>query len=109
MSHVRLVEMKFQPDKKQIWLDWCEQLKSRSEEVVQTLQNEGVITEACFLSEDGNSIFYFMEVSDLEKEKAAVKSSMFKIDSDHREAKMQSLKRGHELIPLFHFENRDSK
>ncbi|MSO20093.1 MAG: hypothetical protein EXQ56_06450 [Acidobacteria bacterium] len=109
MSNVRLVQMKFQPDKKQIWLDWCEQLENRSEEVIQALKNEGVITEACFLSEDGNSILYFMEISDLEKEKAAVKSSTFKIDSDHRDAKLQSLERGHGLIPLFHFENRDSK
>ena len=109
MSNVRLVQMKFQPEKKQVWLDWCEQLKNRSEEVIETLKSEGVRTEACFLSEDGNSIFYFMEVSDLEKEKAAVESSTFQIDKDHREARLQSLERGHVLTTLFFFENRDSK
>jgi hypothetical protein len=101
--------LKFKPDKKQVWLDWCEELKRRADEVIETLQNEGTLSEACFISQDGESVYYFMEVEDLGRAQAAFKNSTFKIDGEHRQAFSQSLERVEELTPLFHFQNRSSK
>ncbi len=58
MSSVRLVNMKFKPGKKQIWLDWCEQLKSRSNEVIETLRNEGGLVGS-LLSRTGKEKHFF--------------------------------------------------
>ena len=109
MAGVRLVKLRFKSDQKQVWLDWCEQLKVRSNEVLETLKNEGALSEACFLSGDGETIYYFMEVEDFERARVAFKNSTFKIDSEHREAILRSLERVEELTTLFHFQNRDSK
>ena len=108
MAGVRLVKMKFKPDGKQVWLDWCDQLKRRTDEVLETLKNEGALSEACFVSQDGESVYYFMEVENLDRARTAFKSSTFKIDAEHREAVLQSLERVEELTPIFHFQNRDS-
>ena len=106
MSQVRLVKLKFKPGKKQIWLDWCEQLKKRADEVIETLKNEGTLSEACFISQDGESIYYFIEMEDLEKAGQAFKNSSYKIDKDHREAREASLEKVEELNPLFYFNNK---
>ena len=105
MSHVRLVRLKFKPGKKQIRLDWCEQLKQRTDEVMETLQSEGTLSESCFVSQDGESLYYFMEAEDLLRAKQAVQDSTFQIDQDHRSARMASLDFVEELEPLFHFRN----
>ena len=105
MSQVRLIRLKFKSGKKQVWLGWCEQLNKRPKEVIETLQNEGVLSEACFVSQDGESLFYFMEAEDLERAKQAVQSSTLKIDQEHREARLASLEFVEELSPLFHFRN----
>ena len=105
MSQVRLVKLRFKPGKKQIWLDWCEQLKKRTAEVMETLRKEGTLSESCFVSQDGESLFYFMEAEDLERAKQAVQNSTLKIDEEHREARLASLEFVEELSPLFHFRN----
>ena len=46
MSQVRLVQFRFKPGKKQIWLDWCEQLKQRVDEGMKTLKGERVLSES---------------------------------------------------------------
>lgn len=106
MPQVRLVKLKFKPGKKQIWRDWCEQLKQRVNEVVETLKNEGTLAEACFVSQDGESVYYFMEVEDLAKTKKAFKNSAYKIDKDHREAIIASLEKIEEMNTLFYFRNK---
>lgn len=67
MTQTKLVKLRFKPGQRQAWLDWSEELKSRRDEVLATLQNEGVVSEACFMSDDGESVFYFLEAEDLEK------------------------------------------
>ena len=87
-------------------MDWCEQLKKRADEVLETLKSEGTLSEACFVSQDGESIYYFMEMENLEKARQAFKNSNHKIDKDHREARDSSLEKIEELTPLFHFQNK---
>ena len=107
MTQVRLAKYKIKEGKKQLWIDWCEELKRRKDEVIETLKNESVVSEACFLSEDEEYIYYFIETENMEKAKAAFKNSPFKIDPEHREKRIASLDKIGELKELFHFENRD--
>jgi L-rhamnose mutarotase len=107
MTNVKLARFRFKPDAKQNWLDWSEELKRRKEEVVATLKNEGVVSESCFISNDGNEIFYFMAAEDFEKARKAVVENPHPIDRDHKEARESSLEFVEQLDLLFHFENRD--
>jgi len=106
MSQVRLVKLKFKPGGKQIWLNWCEELKRKTDEVMESLPERRNLSESCFVSQDGESLFYFMEAEDLERAKQAVQTSTLKIDVEHREARLASLDFVEELSPLFHFRNR---
>ncbi len=108
MSAVKLYKFAFQTNKKQTWLDWCEELKKRKEEVIETLKHEGVLSESCFIAADGLSIYYFMEAEDFAKAKEAVKKSTFKIDRDHKTARQSSIEFVEELECLFHFNDIES-
>lgn len=107
MTKAKLIKFKFKPNTKQIWLDWSEELKRRKEEVIATLKNEGVVSESCFLSEDGEYVYYFMEAEDFEKAKNAVLINSHPIDVDHKKARENSLELVAKLECLFHFENHD--
>ena len=102
----RLVQFKFKPAGKDIWLSWAEELKRRKEEVIATLKDEGVVSEACFMAPDGESVFYFMESKDFEKVADMAAQSGHTIDVEHKKAREQSLEFVAELTCLFNFENR---
>ncbi len=102
----KLVHFKFKPGAKQIWLNWSQELRRRRDEVIATLKNEGVVSESCFLSEDGESVYYFMEAEDFEKVRTTAASSPHPIDADHKSARTSSLEAIGPLECLFHFENR---
>ncbi len=103
MTEVKLIKFIFKPGQKQVWLDWCEALKKRQDEVIETLKNEGVVSESCFISEDGLAIYYFMEAEDFAKAKEAVMKSTFKIDSEHKAIREMSIEFVEKLTCLFHF------
>jgi L-rhamnose mutarotase len=107
MTNVTLVKLRIKPGGKQIWLDWSEELKRRRAEVVATLRSENVASESCFMSEDGEYVFYFMEAEDLEAARRAVAEHPHPIDVEHKEARRSSLEFVAELKCLFHFEQRD--
>jgi L-rhamnose mutarotase len=106
MTQVKLVKIRLKEGHEHIWLDWCEELKRRKSEVIETLKSEGVLSESCFLSEDEKCIYYFMEAESFEKAKAAVEKSTFKIDAEHRKKRALSLEESQHLTQLFHFETR---
>lgn len=106
MTNASLVHFKFKTDGKKSWLDWSEELKRRQSEVLLTLKDEGVLSESCFISEDGESIYYFMEAEDMEKANKAFQSSQHPIDADHKIVMSNSLERISKLDCLFHIENR---
>lgn len=106
MTEVKLIKFTFKPGKKQVWLDWCEQLKKRQAEVIETLKHEGVVSESCFISEDGLSLYYFMEAESFEKAKEAISKSTFKIDVEHKAAREVSIEFVEKLSCLFHFSNK---
>jgi uncharacterized protein DUF6176 len=106
MSEARLLKFRFKPDGKEKWLDWSEALKRRSDEVFQTLRNEGVIAEACFLSEEEDAIYYFVAADDLERAERAAQRSTYVIDQEHAQVKSAALERVERLECLFFFDNR---
>ena len=106
MTQVKLVKLELKEGNKQVWLDWCEELKQRKDEVIETLKNEGVLSESCFLSEDERCVYFFMEAESFEKAKIAVEQSNFQIDSEHQKKRALCLTKVAQLKELFHFENR---
>lgn len=107
MSLVSLVKFRFKPDKKQIWLDWSQELLRRKEEVIETLKNEGVVSESCFISQNGEEVYYFMEALDLNKAHEMVDKNPHPIDNEHKIARQSSLEFVEKLEVLFEFANRN--
>lgn len=104
MSTVSLVKFNFTtPKAKDTWLDWCDELKKRSEEVYATLKNEGVRMEACFLSENENACYYLMQADDINKALEVGKKSKLAIDKEHQAAFKNSLIYAEECRLLFFF------
>ncbi len=106
LTEVRLVKLKIKEGKIQKWLEWCEELKRRSNEVLETLKNEGTISEACFLSEDENSIYYFMESNSFEKAYEVYRKSSFPIDKEHKAIQKETLESVANLKVLFNFHSK---
>jgi len=103
---VRLAKFRFKPEGQPRWLDWCEELTRRSGEVLETLRNEGVVAEACFLSASDNAVYDFIAAEDFDRAERAVQRSPYAIDRQHIEVKAAALDAVEQLPCLFHFENR---
>lgn len=108
MSEVSLRKFRFKRDKKQEWMDWCQELNARHADVLETLRNEGVSVEACFLSPDEDCIYYFIEAEDFEKAEKAYRGSHYPIDEEHRRHKRASVEELGALRCLFYFKNAPS-
>ena len=74
-----------------IWLKWCKEAKRRQSEVLETMRNEGVVSEACFLSADEEHVYYFMEAENLEKANTTFQQSSFPIDREHKRISASTL------------------
>ena len=105
MTEVMLRKFRFKRDKKQEWMDWCRELTRRQDEVLETLRNEGVLMEACFLAPDEESVYYFLEVEDFEKALKAYDASPYPLDEEHRRHKGASMEEVAKLRCLFYFKN----
>ncbi len=105
MTEVALRKFRFKPDKKQEWMDWCRELNRRREEVLETLRNEGVVVEACFLSPNEDCIYYFMAAESFDKAHTAFATSQYPIDEEHRRHRRASVEEVETLRCLFFFEN----
>ncbi|MDO8660690.1 MAG: DUF6176 family protein [Candidatus Woesearchaeota archaeon] len=102
MSQIILVQAKLK--NKRNWLDWCKTLKKRKKEVLQTLKDESVTTEACFLAPDKKSVYYFMRAKNLARAKIIAQKNIHKIDKEHKLHRKKSLGNMIILEELFHFE-----
>ena len=106
MAEARLLTFRFKPGGKKKWLDWSEEMKRRSEEVLATLRNEGVIAEACFLSPEEDAVYYFVGAEDLQRGESAFQSSPYPSDREHMAVKSAALEQVAGLKCLFFFANR---
>jgi L-rhamnose mutarotase len=106
MAEVYLVKHRLRPvTGKKEWLDWSEELKRREKEVLATLRQEGVHLEACFLSEEEDTVYYFMEVEDLRKAFAVFEKSELSIDREHEKVRASAFEDEVYLKKLFVFHN----
>ena len=106
MTEVALRKFRFKRDKRQEWMDWCQELNRRRDEVLATLRNEGVMVEACFLSPDEDCVYYFMQAQSFDKARKASSTSQYPIDEEHRRHRRASVEEAERLRCLFYFENR---
>jgi hypothetical protein len=106
MAEARLLKFRFKPGGKKKWLEWSEEMKRRSREVLETLRNEGVIAEACFLSPEEDAVYYFVGAEDLERGEKAFSVSPYPIDREHMQVKSAALQQIAGLKCLFFFDNR---
>ncbi len=98
-----LVKFSFKLHGKDLWIDWCDELKRRSDEVQATLSIEGVQIEACFLSEGENACYYLMQADDIEKALEVSRMSTDPIDVVHGKMLNDTLEYVEKLTPLFIF------
>lgn len=105
MSEARLLKYQFEPNGKEKWLGWSAEMKRRSDEIFETLRNEGVIVEACFLAPEEDAIYYFVAAEDLVRGDAAFARSPYAIDREHAQVKSEALVRVAKLECLFYFDN----
>ncbi len=103
MTQVNLVRFEVKHGQIEMWLNWCEELKRREKEALESMSNEGVVSEACFLSNDGKSVYYFMEAENLETAKAIGQRSVLPIDTKHRVIRESTLHGVERMKTLFNF------
>jgi hypothetical protein len=84
-------------------LEWRGELKRRESEVLETLRNEGVISEACFFSDDVESVYYFIDAKSLEKAHATGWQNTLPIDKRHKRISGSSLEGAERMKTLFNF------
>jgi L-rhamnose mutarotase len=106
MAEVSLVKFRFKPGQKQAWLEWCRELRRRHAEVLETLRNEGVSVEACFLSPNEDCGYYFLEVEDFEKAWEAFRKSPFPLDHEHKQRRQSSIEEVEKMECLMYFQNK---
>ncbi len=107
MNEVGLVKFTFKKEGRDTWIDWCNELISRKEEVLETLESEGVLVEACFLSRKEQCIYYFIEAVSFERMQEVAKNSTRFIDIEHRAVKLESIEFVERMELLFHFDIKD--
>ena len=105
MSEARLLKYLFKDGGRARWLEWAEEMKRRSTEIFDTLRNEGVIVEACYLSPDEDAIYYFVAAEDLSRAGEAFRRSPHRIDREHADVKTAALENAVPLRSLFFFDN----
>jgi Family of unknown function (DUF6176) len=101
----RLTKFRFKPGGRKIWEDWCAEIERRRKESVATLQAEGVRTESCYLSEDGEGLYYFEDVPDYGKSLSVFEHSPRAIDAEFKAKFEQCLEKVGELKTLFELHN----
>ncbi len=87
--------------------EWATELRTRSDEVLATLRDEGVVIESVFLDSDeqGDFLVYYMKARSLEEAHAVVQSSSHPIDSYHQQFKVDTWQSQTPLELLVDFEN----
>ncbi|MGH2406489.1 MAG: DUF6176 family protein [Candidatus Limnocylindrales bacterium] len=85
---------------------WASELRARSDEVMATLEDEGVILESVFLdsSEQGDYLIHYVRAPSLDAAQEAVSRSVHPIDAYHRQFKVDAWESRTPLELLIDFE-----
>jgi hypothetical protein len=90
---------------KRAWLRWSGEVRKRKAEVGASLRREGIRRETCFLSQDGRSVYYFMEVQSLARAYRVYRASRAPVDRDHQRVSEAAFANRVPLRKLFDFRN----
>ena len=87
--------------------EWADELNRRSDEVLETLREEGVAIEAAFLdrTSEGDFLIYFMKAQSLEAAQEVGRRSQHPIDDYHQRFKADVWESAEVLEPQIDFEN----
>jgi hypothetical protein len=87
--------------------EWARELQTRTDEVLATLRDEGVVIESVFLDHDeqGDFLLYFMKARSLEAAAQAARRSSHPIDQYHGQFKLDTWESRTPLELLIDFEN----
>ncbi|WP_415381363.1 DUF6176 family protein [Halosimplex sp. TS25] len=112
MTDVALVKQPVKPDKVDRLKEWMAEVRDRSDEVVETLRDEGMKTESAFLerTDDGPHLVYYMEAEDIERVWDQFEDSDHDIDEEHKEVMREVLEDGQDVGEyelLYHVTNPD--
>ena len=99
--------MKLKPGSLEQVHEWADELRSRADEVLATLRDEGVAVESVFLdsNEEGDFLVYYMKARSLSAARGAAERSSHPIDAYHQEFKAQTWESRSSLELLVDFEN----
>lgn len=112
MTDVVLIRQAVDPGKVRRLKEWTSELRTRTDETVETLRDEGVYTESAFLerTDDGPFLVTYVEAEDVDRAMTAFAESTHDIDATHREVLDDVLEDGEtvgEFEPLYHVSNPD--
>jgi len=84
-------------------LEWAAELNARRDEVMATLQDEGVRIESVFL--DGETLIYYLKADSVDEAREVYARSRHAIDAYHRRFKDETFAEQTQLQLLIDFEN----
>lgn len=92
MGETRCIRIKLKPGSLSRVREWARDLNNRMDEVLTTLEDEGVNRETVFLEEgpEGNYLIYFMDAEDFERGRKVFQSSTHPIDVYHKKFKSET-------------------
>jgi hypothetical protein len=101
------VKVKLKPGSLEQVREWAEELRSKADEVMATLRDEGVAVESVFLdsSDQGDFLVYYMKARSLTAAHEVAKRSAHPIDAYHSQFKAQTWESQAPLELLVDFEN----
>lgn len=107
-----LTRQRVDPDRVDDLREWIDEVRTRPDEHVETLRNEGVYTETAFLERiDGETyLTYYMETESLDTAIEAYRDSEFDIDQAHKQVMREVLESAENVADadvLYHQVNPD--
>ena len=99
-------KIKLKPNTEHKVAEWSKIMNERAEEVIETLQNEGVYVESVFFSKelDGDYIIYYIKAESIDKMREVAKNSELAIDTFHRKFKQDTFESSTLLTKLVDFD-----
>jgi hypothetical protein len=97
------VRVRLEPGSLRRVREWAAELNARRDEVLATLQDEGVRVESVFL--DGETLVYYLKADSIDQARDAYGRSQHTIDAYHQRFKDETFAEQTQLELLIDFEN----
>lgn len=110
MTDVRLVKRKIREGQVPKLKDWMAEIREREGEAIETLENEGMHSEAAFIEYVNGEHFliYYMKADDIDEVYESFENSSYDIDEQHKQVLDEVLEDeppASEYELLYHLEN----